>query len=99
MRLQKSAQKRGMIGVELLRYPVGDGDQLNLVLVEDVDQPDEAPRSGRHFRNSRDPYLVIAACQFQVVILRAWAAAQRLEVEPDHSVAAAQRSCYDPRVM
>jgi hypothetical protein len=36
----------------------------------------------------REQHRVVAARQFEVVVLRARATAQRLEVEPDHAIAA-----------
>jgi len=42
---------------------------------------------------------VIAARQFEVVILRARSAAERLEIEPDHAVAATQRRNLAPEYL
>ena len=76
-------------GVQGFWLDLGRQDQLDAAVVQHVHQPCEAARlrrqPGRHLRHPRQQHRVKLGRQFQVVILRARAAAQLLEVEPHHA--------------
>ena len=83
----------GAFAVELAGLAFGGHDELDLVVVEDVDQPGEAARLGgllaRHARHAGEEHGVVAARDLEVVVLRARPHAQGGEVEPDDADGAA----------
>ena len=75
------------LAIEVVRRGRGRGQQLHAMIVQDVDEPSEAPRAvaivGRHLRNARQEQHREAARELEIVALRARAVAERREVEPD----------------
>ena len=84
------------LSVKLLGRHGGRDDQLDPAVVQHVHQPGEAPRGrrhvDRHIGHIGQQHGMELACDLQVVVLRARAAAQLAEVEPDHATGAAART-------
>ena len=88
------------LAVEVVRAGRGGGQKLHAVIVQDVDEPSEAPRQvahvGGHPRDAGQEQHGEAAGELEVVALRPRAVAQRREVEPGGAAGAAPRDERPP---
>ena len=82
-------------GVELLWRHLGRHDQLDPPVVQDIDQPSEAPglrgQAHWHMRHIAEQNSMKLRRDFKIVVVRTRATTQVLEIKPDHAASAPPR--------